>query len=97
MSKNKDTGLKDDYGNTIKDGDSIEWTYDVHGVMIKDENGVERFLGCVTSGDMIQKTVKEKKTITYQVRGDVAGYFLDRPCGMSTTFIKEKPKCKLIK
>jgi len=92
----KDTGLKDDYGNVIKDGDTIEWTYTAHGVLTKDENGKERFLRCVTGGEMTTKTFKEKKKISYEVRNDIAGYFLDRPCGISLTFINDKPKCKVI-
>ena len=40
----KDTGLTDDYGTSIKDGDTIEWTWTAHGVMIDDDNGGKRFL-----------------------------------------------------
>lgn len=92
----KDTGLKDDYGTPIKDGDTIEWTYIKHGVMIKNDDGTERFLGCVTGGEMISKEFKETKKIEYEIRDDVAGYFLDRPRGIATTFISEKPKCRVV-
>jgi len=91
----KNTGLKDDYGNPIKDGDTIEWTYLKHGVMMKNEDGIENFMGCVGS-EMITKEFKETKKIIYEVKGDVAGYFLDRPTGIATTFIQDKPKCKII-
>ena len=92
----KDTGLKDDYGTPIMDGDTIEWAYWKHGVMVKQEDGTEKFLGCVTGGDMAMKEFKEKRKVEYEVRKDIAGYFLDRPKGIATTFIKEKPKCKVI-
>jgi len=92
----KNTGLKDDYGTPIKDGDTIEWTYIKHGVMSKDNDGNEYFLGCVTGGEMITKEFKEIKKIEYEVRGDIAGYFLDRPCGIATTFINDKPKCRVV-
>lgn len=92
----KHTGLKDDYGTPINDGDSIEWTYYNHGVMIQNEDGTETFLGCVSGGEMIVKEFKEIKKIEYEIRGDNAGYFLDRPTGIATTFITEKPKCMVI-
>jgi hypothetical protein len=92
----KDTGLKDDYGTPIKDGDTIEWTCYQHGLMIQNEDGTERFLACVTGGEMIEKEIKETKQIVYEVRDDVAGYFLDRPRGIGTTFIINKPKCKIV-
>jgi hypothetical protein len=92
----KDTGLKDDYGTPINDGDTIEWTYLKHGIMIKNKDGTERFFGCVSGGEMITREFKETRKIEYEVRGDIAGYFLDRPCGMATTFINEKPKCRVI-
>lgn len=88
----KNTGLKDDYGNIIKDGDTIEWTYNQHGIMTN-----SKFLACVSGGEMIIKEFKEKRKITYEVRSDIAGYFLDRPTGIGTTFIKDKPKCRVIK
>jgi hypothetical protein len=92
----KDTRLKDDYGNPIKDGDTIEWVYYKHGVMIKDDDGNEKFLGCLSGSEMITKKFKERRKIKYEVRGDFAGYFLDRPGGIATTFIKDKPKCKVV-
>ena len=92
----KNTGLKDDYGTSIMDGDTIEWTYHQHGTMIKNDDGTETFFGCLTGGEMIVKEFKEVNKIEYEVRGDIAGYFLDRPRGIATTFIKEKPKCKVI-
>lgn len=92
----KFTGLKDDYGNEIKDGDIIEWTYFQHGIITKKDNGSEGFLPCVSGGLMITKEFKERKKIIYEIRGDSAGYFLDRPEGIGTTFIKEKPKCKIV-
>ena len=94
--KQKNTGLKDDYGTPIMDGDTIEWTYYKHGIMSKKDDGTEYFLGCVTGGEMIKKEFKETKKIEFEVRGDVSGYFLDRPTGIATTFIKEKPKCKVV-
>lgn len=93
----KETGLKDDYGTPINDGDIIEWVYTKHGFMAKTKDGSEVFIGGVTGGEMVTKKFKEKKIINYEVRGDIAGYFLDRPCGIATTFIKEKPKCKVVK
>lgn len=92
----KNTGLKDDYGRPIYEGDTIEWTYLKHGIMIKTEDGTEKFLGCVTGGDMISKEFKEIKKIEYEVRGDIAGYFLDRPSGIATTFMSEIPKCRVV-
>jgi len=92
----KGTGLKDDFGSPINDGDTIEWTYIQHGVMIKDDDGTERFLGCVTGGKMISKEFKETKKIEYEVRDDAAGYFLDRPRSIATTFINDKPKCRVV-
>lgn len=74
----------------------MEWTYVEHGVMIKNEDEQEYFLGCVCGSDMITRENKQTKKIKYEVRGDIAGYFLDRPCGISTTFISEKPKCKVL-
>lgn len=92
----KNTGLTDDYGTPIKDGDTIEWTIYRHGVMWIDEDGTEKFLPCVTCGDMIRKEFKETKKIEYEVRDGVAGYFLDRPRDIGMTFITEPPKCKVI-
>lgn len=94
--KKRDTGLKDDYGTSIKDGDTIEWVYKQHGVMIKGEDGNERFLGCVAGSEMIVKEFRETKKMVYEIRDEVAGYFLDRPKGIATTFIKDKPKCRVI-
>lgn len=96
MKQRKNTGLKDDYGTPIMDGDMIEWTYHQHGLVFTDENGDEDFLGCIAGGEMITKEFKEVKTIEYEVRGDVAGYFLDRPRGIGMTFITEKPKCRVL-
>lgn len=92
----KNTGLSDDHGNPIMDGDTIEWTYLKHGIISKDKDGMERFFPCVTGGGMVTKEFKERKKIQYEVRGDIAGYFLDRPNEISTTFIYEKPKCKVV-
>jgi len=92
----KDTGLKDDYGTPINDGDTIEWAFMEHGLMLQNKDGSETFFGCVGS-DMITRETTETKVIKYEVRGDIAGYFLDRPKGISTTFITKKPKCKVIK
>lgn len=92
----KNTGLKDDYGNIIKDGDTIEWTYYQHGIMITKSNGRKFFLGGLTGGEMITKKFKKKQKIAYEVRDDVAGYFLDRPTSIATTFIEEKPKCLVV-
>ena len=91
----KNTGLKDDYGTPIMDGDTIEWKYYKHGVMIKNDDGTQYFLGCVTGSKMIKKEFKETKKIVYEIKNDVAGYFLDRPIGIATTFIDEQPKCKI--
>jgi len=88
INMKKDTGLKD--------GDTIEWIYNKHGIIRQNEDGTESFLGCVTGGEMIIKEFKETKKIEYEVRYDVAGYFLDRPCGIATTFINEKPKCMVV-
>jgi hypothetical protein len=96
MKQRKNTGLNDDYGRPIMGGDMIEWTYRQHGVMLTDEDGNEDFLACVTSGEMVVKEFKEITTIEYEVRGDTAGYFLDRPRGIGVTFISEKPKCRVI-
>ena len=92
----KVTGLKDDYGTPINDGDTIEWTYIKHGVMVTGEDGTERFLCCETGGEMISKEFKETRKIEYEVRDDIAGYFLDRPRGIATTFIRDKPKCRVV-
>lgn len=62
----KNTGLKDDYGTPIYEGDTIEWTYFKHGIIIKTADGTEKFLGCV-AGDMINKGFKEIKKIEYEV------------------------------
>jgi hypothetical protein len=64
--------------------------------MWKYDDGSERFVGCVSGVGMVLKEFKETKKIEYEVRGDIAGYFLDRPTGIATTFIKDKPKCKVI-
>lgn len=93
----KNTGLKDDYGNIIKDGDTIEWTYYQHGIMMTRRNGRKYFLGGLSGGKMITKKFKKKQKIVYKVRGDVAGYFLDRPTSLATFLIKEKPKCLVVK
>lgn len=92
----KNTGLKDDFGNIIKDGSTIEWTYYQHGIMITKPNGRKSFLGGLSGGKMIVKKFKKKKKIRYEVRGDIAGYFLDRPKSIATTFIKDKPKCVVV-
>ena len=91
----KTTGLKDDYGTPINDGDTVEWTFMEHGVILQNKDGSETFFGCVGS-DMITKESKEIQVIKYEIRGDAAGYFLDRPKRMSTTFITENPKCKVV-
>jgi len=90
------TGLKDDFGTPINEGDLIEWTYSQHGVLITNKNGEEEFFPCLTGGEMIVKEFKKTKKIILEVRNDISGYFLDRPSGISTTFIKNKPKCKVI-
>jgi len=95
MNKKLNTGLIDDYNNPIMTGDTIEWTYKKHGVMIT-VDGKEKFLACVTGDPMIIKEFKETKKIEYEVRDNVTGYFLDRPTGIGLTFIKEKPLCKVI-
>ena len=92
----KQTGLTDDYGTPINDGDTIEWTYKQHGVMIKNEDGTERFLPCVTSSEMSIKEFKERRKITHEIRNEISGYFLDRPNGVGTTFVIEKPKCRVV-
>lgn len=90
-----ETGLKDDYGTPIMDGDVIEWTFQEHGCMMINEDGSESFVPCVAA-DMITREATERQVVKFEVRGDVSGYFLDRPKKMSTTFISEKPKCKVI-
>lgn len=90
-----ETGLKDDYGTPIMDGDVIEWTFKEHGCMIINEDGSETFFPCV-SADMITREATERQVVKFEVRGDFAGYFLDRPKRISTTFISEKPKCKVV-
>ena len=91
------TGIKDDYGNKIKVGDTIEWIYYLHGVMVKEPDGSEYFLACVTGADMITKRFVERRKITYEVRDEVAGYFLDRPTSIGMTFIDIPPKGKVVK
>ena len=87
----RQTGLKDDYGTPIKEGDTIEWTFQRHGIMAKG-----RFIGGVAT-EMVLKEFKETKKIEYEVREDSAGYFLDRPSGgISMTYIRTKTKCKII-
>ncbi len=93
---NKQTGLHDDFGTPIKVGDTIEWTYFKHGIMVQNDDGTERFLGCVTGGEMIRKEFKETKKIEYEVRDGMGGYFLDSPKGIATTFIPQKPKCRVV-
>ena len=88
------TGLKDDYGTPIKPGDTIEWTYVEHGVMLENEQGDSYFLPCV-GWDLIERKTTEIKKIEYEVREDSAGYFLDRPGGIGMTFIEEGSKCKV--
>lgn len=92
----KNTGLTDDYGTPIKDGDTIEWTFYRHGIMFQEEDGTESFIAGLSGGNMIKKEFKEKRKIEYEVRGETAGYFLDRPGGMAHTYIKEEPKCKVV-
>jgi hypothetical protein len=95
MMINNDTGLTDDYGTPIKDGDTIIWTYKAHGIMVTDDDGKERFIAGVTGGEMIEKELVQEQVIKYEIKEDSAGYFLDRPRGIGQTFIKEKPKCKV--
>lgn len=92
----KSTGLFDDYGTPINDGDTIVWTYKAHGIVYIDEDtGEERFIPGVSGGGMIEKELTSEQVVTYEVSKDSAGYFLDRPRGIGQTFIKEKPKCKV--
>lgn len=90
------TGLYDDYGTEIMDGDTLEWTYYKHGIMMKNDDGSEYFLGGYAN-EMVKKKFIERRKIEYEVRGDMAGYFLDRPEGMATMYIKEESKCRVVK
>lgn len=95
MTEKFDTQLTDDEGNKLYAGDTIEWSYSMQGVINIDKDGVEKFFPCISAYSTSVKDFKEVQKIKYEVRGDIAGYFLDRPHSISMTFMP-KPTCKKV-
>jgi hypothetical protein len=99
----KFTGLFDDYGNKVYDGDKVKWTWIAGGTMITDsKTGKKRFLPCFP-GDMTKK-MSCTQTVKFEVRdktdynkGRSSGYFLNDPSGIGGTFFRTTVKCKVIK
>ena len=95
-SKNtKDTGLKDSFGNPICAGDTLLWEYQTVGTESADKNGKLYFMGCYPGNEI--REMKYEQVVKYEVGKDSAGYFLDIPCGIGTTFLKGTIKCTVIK
>lgn len=90
----KHTGLYDSNGKPIKNGDKIRYEYKI-GFTRATIKGKEMKIHCVPF-DETEQTFHET-VMEYQVNSDCAGFFLDKPKGITSMFFSDTLKYYIVK